>query len=100
MSAHEGYSAMRRAAKVDANQRAIIKALEKIGCDVVVIGYPVDVLCGYRCHNYMLEIKNPLGRNRLTSAQKEFIESWRGQVRVVRSVDEAIRLVTGAYANS
>jgi hypothetical protein len=88
---------MRRAARVDANQRAIIKALEKIGCDVAVIGQPVDIVCGYRARNFLMEIKNPLGENKLSAGQKEFISSWRGQVRVVRSADEAIRLVTTAY---
>jgi hypothetical protein len=91
---------VRRAAKVDANQKAVIDALKRIGCDVYSIGLPVDLVVGYRAKNFLVEVKNPLGRNRLTQEQKDFISSWRGQVRVVRSADEAIRLVTGAYADS
>lgn len=88
---------MRRAAKVDGNQREIINALKAIGCDVEVIGLPVDLVVGYRCRNFLVECKNPKGSNRLTDGQKEFIARWRGQVRVVRSAEEAIRLVTEAY---
>lgn len=88
---------MRRAAKVDGNQAAIVRALRKIGCDVYVIGKPVDLVCGYRARNFLIEVKDPNGSNRLTPAQKEFIATWRGQVRICRSPEEAVRLVTEAY---
>lgn len=88
---------MRRAARKDGNEAVIVKALRAIGCDVEHIGRPVDLLVGYRARNYLFEVKDPLGENRLSDGQKQFIELWRGQVRVVRSADEAVRLVTGAY---
>jgi hypothetical protein len=91
---------MRRAARVDTNQPDIVRALQKIGCDVEVIGRPVDLLVGYRAKNFLIEVKNPNGENKVYDGQKDFISRWRGQVRVVRSADEAIRLVTGAYADS
>ena len=86
---------MRRAAKVDLNQQAIVDALRQIGCDVEVIGRPVDLLCGYKGVNLLLECKNPKGKNSLAEGQKRFMATWRGQVRVVRAVDEAIRAVRG-----
>jgi hypothetical protein len=83
---------LRRAAKVDANQGEIVKALRKVGVDVEIIGLPVDLLCGYHGRNFLLEVKDKAGR--LTKGQKEFMEQWRGQVRVVRTAEEAIRVVT------
>lgn len=88
---------MRRAAKVDGNQRDIVDALRQIGCDVHVIGLPVDLLVGFRARNFLIEVKDPNGSNRLTESQKEFMATWRGQVRICRSPEEAVRLVTEAY---
>lgn len=88
----------RYAASVDSNQQEIIDALKQIGCSVVVIGRPVDVLCGFRKRNFLLEIKIPGARPRKDQkAQREFLENWQGQARIVQSAEEAIRLVTHAY---
>ena len=81
--------------RTDANQPAIIEALEKIGCGVYVIGRPVDLLVGYRARCFILECKSKTGKK--TPAQKLFFETWPGQVRIVRSPEEAIRVVTEAY---
>jgi len=81
--------------RADNNQDEIVAALEKIGCTVYKIGRPVDLLVGYRAHNLLLECKGKRGT--LTKFQKEFFPSWRGQIRIVRSVDEAIQLVTKSY---
>jgi Holliday junction resolvase len=42
---------------VDANQQEIVDALRQIGCEVVVIGTPVDILCGFRKRNFLIEVK-------------------------------------------
>ena len=89
---------MRRAAKVDANQKTIVAALRKAGCAVEIIGLPVDLLCGFRGQNWLLEVKDTGGR--LTKGQKDFIATWRGQVRVVRSAEEALRVVCGGLDES
>lgn len=39
---------MRHAARVDANQAAIVAALEAAGATVEVIGQPLDLLVGFR----------------------------------------------------
>jgi hypothetical protein len=41
----------------------------------------------------LVEIKNPLGRNRLTKEQEEFIASWDGEIHVCSTVDEAVNAV-------
>lgn len=82
----------------DANQRAIIDALEKIGCTVFCVGRPVDLLVGRGAWNFLLECKSKTGR--LTPAQKEFFATWKGQVRIVRSPEEAVRVVTESYGGA
>lgn len=84
------------AASVDLNQKEIIDALKAIGCDVLDIGMPVDLLVGYRASNFLIEVKQP-GEKPRTDTQKTFIADWRGQVRVVTTPEEAITLVTRAY---
>ena len=84
------------AKKVDGNQQEIVDALRQIGCAVVVIGAPVDLLVGYRARNFLLEVKRP-GEKPRTEGQKRFLADWTGQVRVVESAEEAIEVVTMSY---
>jgi hypothetical protein len=86
---------MRRAAKPDANQHALVEALKKIGAKCFYIKEPVDLLVGYRGRNLLLEVKNREGKNRITKAQAEFLATWPGDVQVVWSVEEAISAVVG-----
>jgi Holliday junction resolvase len=88
---------MRYRARVDANHKEIVDALRDIGASVVSLapigkGCP-DLLVGYRGRNYLLEVKTEKGA--LKPLQVTFAELWRGQVVVVRSIDEAIMAVTG-----
>jgi len=85
-----------RAARVDANQGEIVAALRKVGCSVLSLarlgnGAP-DILLGYKGKNVLLEIKRAKGK--LNDQQQEFKDEWRGELCVVRSVDEAL-LVLG-----
>lgn len=90
---------MRRAAKVDSNQRAIKKALEAIGCSVYYIKEPVDLLVGCRRKGIRttiaLEVKNPEASPRLTSQQKEFFASFHGEAYIVEDVGQALKAVLG-----
>ncbi len=84
--------------RVDANQIEIVEALERISCDVLEIGWPLDLLVGYRQRNWLLEIKDPskpASERKLTPEQVSFFALWRGQKAVVETVDEAIAVVTG-----
>ena len=83
-----------RANKRDKNEPEIVAALESIGCIVVRLDKPLDLLCGYKGRNWLLEVKGEGGR--LTKDQVEFLESWKGQAAVIREAEEAIRIVTGA----
>lgn len=91
---------MRRAARVDANQDAIVSALRAAGASVQPLsavgqGCP-DLLAGFRGTNYLLECKNGAktpGNRPLTADQKEWIPAWRGAVCVVLSPDEALRAI-------
>ena len=86
---------MRRAAKTDTNQKPIVAALRGVGATVrplhaVGRGVP-DLLVGFRGTNYLLEVKGRRGR--LTADQVTFFDEWRGAAQVVRSVDDALRVI-------
>jgi hypothetical protein len=68
---------MRYAARVDANQAAIVQALRDAGAYVWIIGLPVDLLVGYKEHTFLVEVKNG-PKKRLTDLQQEFFENWKG----------------------
>ncbi len=89
-----------RAAKVDDNQKAIVKVLRHMGCSVqhlhsVGAGCP-DLLVGYKNFNILLEVKdgtNAPSKQKLTPDQVIWHRDWRGQVEVVNSEDTAILAV-------
>jgi len=89
------------AKRVDLNQQEIVDALRAIGCDVEVIGRPVDLLVGYRKRNFLIEVKREGAYvDKRQKEQRDFIKNWRGQVRQLDTPEEAIRLVTRAYESS
>ena len=91
----------RQAAKTDSNQPEIVQALRDVGATVFVLarvgqGIP-DLAVGYRGRNYFLEVKNLDGRgDKLTPAEKEFHDTWRGQAAVVRNEAEALAVIGAA----
>lgn len=84
---------MRRAAKVDTNQPAVVKALRDIGVSVKIVSETksfCDIVAGFRGCNILLEIKNLDGKgDALTAGEKEFHDTWAGQISVVTSPEEA-----------
>ena len=85
----------RYAAKTDANQQEIIDGLRAVGCSVECLsavgsGCP-DIAAGYKGFTYFMEIKTAAGK--LTPDQIEWHASWRGQVAIVRSVEEALQVI-------
>ena len=86
-----------RAAKTDGNQSSIVDGLRAAGCSVHVTsslggGFP-DLVCAYAGRNYLLEVKDPskpLSDRKLTPDQARFFGSWRGQVCVVETLDDAL----------
>ena len=92
---------MRRFARIDANQTAVITALRKLGCSVQSLasvgdGCP-DILVGWRGRNFLMEVKDgekaPSDR-KLTAAEAHFLATWKGgPAVVVESEQEAINAV-------
>lgn len=68
---------MRRAARVDENQKAIVQALRDAGAYVWIIGLPVDLLVGYKNWTFLMEIKTT-SKKRLTPLQADFFQNWKG----------------------
>ena len=84
---------MRRAARVDANQAAIVDALRTAGAYVWVIGLPVDLLVGFRGHTFLVEVKTT-SKKHLTALQATFFETWGGGTLArVDSPEAALRMI-------
>jgi Holliday junction resolvase len=91
---------MRKAAKIDDNQNAIVNVLRQIGASVQSLaatgkGCP-DLLVGYHGINYLMEIKDGdkvLSKQKLTIDQEHWHSLWRGSVHIVKSVDEALKIL-------
>lgn len=86
---------MRKAAKIDVNQPAIVKALRAIGAHVYYIKEPVDLMVGFANRTVALEVKNPKEGWRLTKQQKDFFAIYSGEAYIVETVAEAIQAVSG-----
>jgi len=91
---------MRRAAKVDRNQAEIVAALRAVGASVQPLhavgqGCP-DLLVGFRGQCFAVEVKDgalaPSDR-KLTPAQTNWHLDWRGQVAVVLTAEDALRVI-------
>jgi len=91
----------RQAAKIDANQPAIVDTARKLGASVQILaavgdGCP-DILVGYRNQNILCEIKdgdNPPSARKLNDKQETWHNEWRGQVCIIESVQEMIDLIS------
>ena len=83
---------------MNSNQSAIVAALRAAGATVrslAELGHGIpDLLVGWRGVNYLVEVKNLDGKgDSLTDDEKEFHGAWRGQVCIVRTVNEALHLL-------
>ena len=93
---------MRRAAKVDRNQREIVAALRGVGATVQPLhavgqGCP-DLLVGFRGRNILIEVKDWQAANSdrvLTDRQNDWHGGWKGQVAIVETSEAALAVVTG-----
>lgn len=92
---------MRRAARRDSNHAQITHALEDVGYSVLDLsrvgaGCP-DILVGGICRltgrpmSWLMEIKTATGKVR--PGQDAFRAAWRGPIAIVRTVDDAYRIV-------
>lgn len=92
---------MRRAAKIDGNQTAIVAALRAAGASVQSLaavgdGVP-DLLVGFRGQTLLVEVKDssqPPNKRKLTPDQLEWHGAWRGgPLAVVDGVEAALRVL-------
>jgi hypothetical protein len=86
----------RKLGRRDANEPEIIAALRKAHCSVVQLDHPCDLLVGRAGVNVLMEIKDPdkkPSERRLTETEVEFHGTWRGQVCVVETVEDAYRAI-------
>lgn len=91
---------MRRAAKVDANQAEIVGVLRAHGFTVypahaVGGGFP-DLVVGWGKQTFLVEVKDgakPPSKQALTPAQQDFARDWKGNFRVINSIDAALEWV-------
>lgn len=80
----------RYAKRRDENEPEIVKALRTIGATIKRLD-DVDLLVGWHGRNFLLEIKTAKGP--LKPSQEDMVRSWRGQYEIVRSVDEALKVI-------
>lgn len=90
---------MRRAAKIDDNQKEIVQALRAVGATVQTLaavgkGVP-DLLVGHQGKTLLLEVKDgnkAPSERRLTEDQLKWHGAWRGgPVAIVEDVEAALR---------
>lgn len=88
------------AKRTDENQKEIVSIFRSLGASVQVLsdlgkGCP-DIVIGIFGKNYLVEIKNgkkPPSGQRLTEAEQVFFDSWKGQVCIIKSLDEAVNFI-------
>jgi len=86
----------RHDARTDANQPTIIAALQAIGCKVIYLKWPTDLLVSggkLGDANLLMEVKMPGAK--LNVAQRLFFDSWPGRKVVVHHEQEALEAVLG-----
>ena len=90
---------MRRAAKNDLNQSAIVNALRKIPGVTVEPGHD-DFLCGYKGKTYWFELKSERAVSKRTGLVREKSKkesqikleaNWKGHYSIVSTLDEILK---------
>lgn len=88
------------AKRVDANQMEIVQAFRKLGASVFILstmgrGCP-DLLIGIRGRNYLVEVKDGkkvISAQKLTEREQAFFNEWKGQVCIIRSIEEVLLFI-------
>jgi len=88
--------------RTDLNQKELVRTLKQIpGVSVVDLsavgqGCP-DLLVGYKGKNFLFEIKNTRTKGKLNERQEEWFSAWKGQVCVVRDIDDLLDVLWLEY---
>lgn len=91
---------MRRYPNLDANQPSIVEALRQAGASVTSLasvgnGCP-DLLIGIRKVTTVFEVKDgakPPSKRKLTEAEQDWHNAYRGSVYIVESVEQALAVL-------
>jgi len=89
-----------RAKRVDDNQQEIVKQIRRLGITVVHLhtigkGCP-DLLLGFKKKNFLIELKDSkktTSQKKLTDDEKEFFDTWRGQVNKCETLDDILKII-------
>lgn len=88
------------AKKIDDNQKLIVHQLRKIGASVAITSMVgkgfVDIVIGWRGKNFLIELKDgakSASRKLLTADEKEFFQTWNGQVDIAESFDDILKII-------
>ena len=87
-------SAQSATSRPDHNRDEIIEAFKKMGASVSKLA-PVDLIVGFPDRTFLVEVKDGSkspSRQKLTKAEAMFIKSWRGEISIVRSVEDALAI--------
>ena len=94
----------RYARRVDDNHQEIIAVYRAHGFSIKdtsrLTGF-VDLVVGAHGRNYLVEVKDGAkskSRQALTRAEEDFPAGWRGQITIVRNVDDVLRHCAGVRA--
>jgi len=86
-------SKYRRAAKVDANQSAIVKDLRKLGYSVAL--NHDDILVGHNGKTYWFEIKTH-EKAVVKESQKKLLAEWTGHYAIVWTTEMILKEISNA----
>jgi phosphopantothenoylcysteine synthetase/decarboxylase len=86
--------------RLDANQHAIVSALQQAGASVTSLaavgnGCP-DILVGIRKVTTVMEVKDgakPPSKKCLTPEEKKWHDAWNGSKHIVESVEQALQVL-------
>lgn len=82
--------------RTDRNQKDIMNAFRQLGYSLIDLsrngkGCP-DLLVSKNRYTFLVEIKNPAGRNRIEKSQNTFRLTWQGDIYIIHSIEEVIKL--------
>lgn len=91
---------MRRAARIDSNQNAVVECFRALGASVAVTsslgGGFVDIVVGAHGKTCLVEIKagdKPPSARKLTEDEQEFHDNWKGSIAVVENELDCYQLM-------
>lgn len=84
----------RRAAKIDANQPAIVKELRKLGWYVLLVSQLkncCDIIISKNGRTVAIEIKDgskPPSARKLSPGEQKFMDEWQGEYALIESIED------------